>query len=99
VPGAPAKKGLLALSDLSHDVEALDAEAVVRDARNGVALQRPDRWTDGLDTIDAAILEQRQYTEFACSRLEARMDAGFSRLGERFDRLARKLDQFIDLHL
>ena len=62
------------------------------------------------DAVDAAILEQRQYTEFACSRLEARMDAGdarleakmdagFSRLGERFDRLERKIDQFIDLHL
>ena len=51
------------------------------------------------DAVDAAILEQRQYTEFAYSRLEARMDAGFTRVGERFDRLERKLDQFIDLHL
>lgn len=62
------------------------------------------------DAVDEALLEQRQYSEFAFSRLEARMDAGdarleakmdagFTRVGERFDRLERKLDQFIDLHL
>ena len=73
----------------------------------GLKLDRLSGKVDGLsasvdqkfEAVDAAILEQRQYTEFAYSRLEARMDAGFSRLGERFDRLERKLDQFIDLHL
>ena len=44
------------------------------------------------DQIDAAIIEQRQYTEFAYSRLETKMDAGFSRV-------ERKLDQFIDVQL
>lgn len=40
------------------------------------------------DAVDEALLEQRQYTEFAFSRLET----GFARM-------ERKLDQFIDLHL
>jgi septation ring formation regulator EzrA len=44
------------------------------------------------DALDAAIVEQRQYTEFAYSRLEAKMDAGFGRV-------ERKLDQFIDVQL
>jgi hypothetical protein len=47
------------------------------------------------DRVDAAILEQRQYTEFAYSRLEAKMDAGFGRVG----RIERKLDHFIDVQL
>jgi hypothetical protein len=37
------------------------------------------------DAVDVALVEQRQYTEFA-----------FDRLDSRFDRLERKLDQFID---
>lgn len=37
------------------------------------------------DAVDVALIEQRQYTEFA-----------FDRLDGRFDRLERKLDQFID---
>ena len=45
--------------------------------------------------VDAAFVEQRQYTEFAFSRLEAKMDAGFGRVG----RVERKLDQFIDVQL
>jgi outer membrane murein-binding lipoprotein Lpp/tetrahydromethanopterin S-methyltransferase subunit G len=62
------------------------------------------------DAVDAAFLEQRQYTEFGYTKLlakfttlEARMDAGFEgltaevrTLGSSFNRLERKLDQFID---
>jgi len=62
------------------------------------------------DQVDAAIAEQRQYTEFAYDRLNSKMDAGFARIDERFGRidgrfaqmdgrfarLERKLDQFID---
>ena len=47
------------------------------------------------DAVDAALLEQRQYTEFGYARLEAKMDAGFA----RFERVERKLDQFIDVQL
>ena len=46
------------------------------------------------DQVDAAILEQRQYTEFAYSRLEAKMDAWLSRFEGKMDagfgRLGRK---------
>ena len=38
------------------------------------------------DAVDAALIEQRRYTEFV-----------FNRLDGRFDRLERKLDQFIDV--
>jgi len=62
------------------------------------------------DQVDAAIAEQRQYTEFAYDRLNSKMDAGFARIDQRFGRidgrfaqmdgrfarLERKLDQFID---
>ena len=37
------------------------------------------------DAVDVALIEQQQYTEFA-----------FGRHDHRFDRLERKLDQFID---
>jgi hypothetical protein len=61
--------------------------------------------------VDAALIEQRDYTEFGYSRLEAKMDAGYARLDAKMDagysrleakmdngfgRLERKLDQFID---
>jgi len=51
------------------------------------------------DAVDAAFLEQRQYTEFCYSRLEAKMDAGFAKTDAGFGRLERKLDQFIDVQL
>jgi len=62
------------------------------------------------DEIQAALLEQRQYTEFAFDELSAEMRQGFGQvdkrfdqvdkrfgqIDKRFDRLERKLDQFID---
>jgi hypothetical protein len=58
--------------------------------------EKVDRLSQSVDErfteVDAALLEQRQYTEFGFRRLEAKMDAGFSRL-------ERKLDQFIDAQL
>lgn len=41
--------------------------------------------------VDEAFAEQRSYTEFANDRLDKKWDA-------RFQRLERKLDQFIDSH-
>jgi len=46
-----------------------------------------------------AIAEQRAYTEFAYQRLDSKMDAGFDRMDTRFNRLERKIDQIIDLHI
>ncbi len=51
------------------------------------------------DAVDKALVELRHYTEFTYSRLEVKVDNGFARMDARFDRLERKLDQFIDLHL
>ena len=42
--------------------------------------------------VDVAFLEQRQYTEFAFDRLRTEMQDGF-------ERLERKLDQFIDVQM
>jgi hypothetical protein len=41
------------------------------------------------EQIDAALVEQREYTEFAFNRLRTEMH-------DRFGRVERKLDQFID---
>ena len=62
------------------------------------------------DAVDAALVEQRQYTDFAFDRLMDEMKNGFEAvngrligidgrlegIGGRFNRLERKLDQFID---
>ncbi len=55
------------------------------------------------DAVDAAIREQREYTEFAYLRIDKRFDQlqlGFGRLeakvDERLDRFERKLDAVID---
>ena len=51
------------------------------------------------DAVDVALVEQRQYTEFAFDRLDSRfdtVDSRFDTVDSRFDRLERKLDQFID---
>jgi thioredoxin-like negative regulator of GroEL len=48
------------------------------------------------DAVDAALIEQRQYTEFAFDRLASEMRAGFNDIDGRFNRIERKLHQFID---
>ena len=48
------------------------------------------------DALDLALIEQRQYTEFAFDRLDGRFDRSdnrFDKFDSRFDRLERKLDQ------
>jgi hypothetical protein len=46
--------------------------------------------------VDEALTEQRRYTEFAFDKLATGMKAGFDKVDGRFNRLERKLDQFID---
>lgn len=65
--------------------------------------RRFDHVDQRFNQLEAAIVEQRRYTEFAYDQLGTRMDAGFARVDERFDqmdgrfeRLERKLDQFTD---
>jgi hypothetical protein len=88
---------------LTERVQAVETRVQTVELKLDVLSGKVDDLSASVDQrfeqVDAAILEQRQYTEFAFSRLEAKMEAGFNRFGERFDRLERKLDQFIDLHL
>src|SRR3954471_2316642 len=52
--------------------------------------------------VDLALIEQRQYTEFAFDRVETRfntVESRFDTVESRFDRLERKLDQFIDTQM
>jgi septal ring factor EnvC (AmiA/AmiB activator) len=57
--------------------------------------KRFDQIDKRFDGIEAALLEQREYTEFAYGRLDAKFDG----LSTGFARLERKMDQIIDLHL
>jgi hypothetical protein len=50
----------------------------------------------GFEHVDAALLEQREYTEFAYEKLDAKMDAGFSRLDGKMDAGFSRLDQRMD---
>jgi len=65
-----------------------------------------DGWSASVDRrfdeVLAAIVEQREHTEFAFTRLETKIDSGFRRLEKLesgFSRVERKLDQFIDVQL
>jgi len=61
------------------------------------------------NAVDVALIEQRQYTEFAFDRVESRfntlesrfdtVETRFDTVESRFDRLERKLDQFIDTQI
>jgi hypothetical protein len=62
--------------------DAVDARFVAVDAR--------------FDEVTSALVEQRQYTEFAFDRLRGEMLAGFAAMTTNFGRLERKLDQVID---
>ena len=51
--------------------------------------QKVDRWSVSVDQrfeqVDAALVEQRLYTEFVYERLDSKMDAGFARLDAKMD--------------
>jgi chromosome segregation ATPase len=56
--------------------------------------------SERFDAVDAAIREQREYTEFAYARndgrfdrLEAKVDQRFERVDERIERFEAKVDQ------
>jgi hypothetical protein len=50
----------------------------------------------GFQHVDAAMLDQREYTEFAYEKLDAKVDAGFSRLDRKMDAGFSRLDQKVD---
>jgi predicted nucleic acid-binding Zn-ribbon protein len=62
------------------------------------------------DQVDAAMVEQRAYSQFAYETLDSRMstgfatldrktEVGFARVDGRIARLERKIDQIIDLQI
>lgn len=59
----------------------------------GTLIETVDRRFDG---VDALSLDHRQYAEHAFETLRTEMQSGFGRMDQRFNRLERKLDQFID---
>ena len=62
-----------------------------------VRVGRVEEKLDALtQSVDGGFVEQREYTELAFDRLAAEMRTGFGQVDARFNRLERKLDQFID---
>ena len=91
------------IDDLEERVQAVEAKMD----------QVPATIDQRFDAVDAAFVEQRQFTEFAFEKLERNMNARFGEVDARFagleaemrtvssglGRVERKLDQFIDLHV
>ena len=77
------------IDDLSARVQAVEEKV---DKLSASVSQLSESVDQRFASVDAALREQREYTEFCYSRLEAKVDAGFGRL-------ERKLDQFIDVQL
>ena len=80
--------------------ESIDARFDAVDARFDAVDARSDALTTSIDKrfdeVTAALVEQRQYTEFAFDRLRGEMLAGFAAQTTNFERLERKVDQLID---
>jgi hypothetical protein len=80
--------------------DAVDARFDAVDARFDAVDARFDALTasvDGrFDEVTSALVEHRQYTEFAFDRLRREMLAGFGAQTTNFERLERKVDQLID---
>ena len=84
------------IDDLEERVQAVEAKMD----------QVPATIDQRFDAVDAAFVEQRQFTEFAFEKLERSMNAQFAEVraegrtvSSGLARLERKLDQFIDLHV
>ena len=80
--------------------QKLDKLSASVDQRFEAVDRRFDAVDRQFDDVRAALAEQRQYTEFPFDRLGDRLGSemrdGFKGVEGRFNRLERKLDQFID---
>jgi hypothetical protein len=80
--------------------DAVDARFDAVDARFDAVDARSEALTTSIDKrfdeVTSALVEQRQYTEFAFDRLRGEMLAGFAAQTTNFERLERKVDQLID---
>jgi hypothetical protein len=86
----------LGVKELSVKADALSKSVDERfegmDRRFDTVDARLDGMDARIDGLETALVEQRRYTEFAFLQLSEKMDAGY-------ERLERKLDQFIDVQL
>ena len=76
--------------------DGIDARLDGIDARFDGVDARFDTVDARFDDVTSALVEQRQYTEFAFDRLRGEMLTGFAAMTTNFGRLERKLDQVID---
>lgn len=80
--------------------DAVDARLDAVDARLDAVDRRFDALTASMDRrfdeVTSALVEQRQYTEFAFDRISTEMRAGFAGQSTNFERLERKVDQLVD---
>ena len=81
------------LDDLSASVDARFEQV---DRRFEHVNQRFEQVDKRFDEVTAAIIEQREYTEFAFQRVERRMDGLERSTVAGFARLERKLDLILD---
>jgi len=88
------------IDDLTKRVETvetkLDRLSASVDQRFDQVDRRFEEVDRRFDQVDAAIVEQLEYTEFAYSRLEAKMEAGFSRLEGKIAAESSRLDAKMD---
>jgi tetrahydromethanopterin S-methyltransferase subunit G len=95
------------IDDLTTRVEGVETKVDQLSASVDQRFEAVDRRFDAVDRrfdqIEAALIEQRAYTEFAYSRLEAKIDARSDKLEAKMDAgfgcIERKLNQFIDVQL
>lgn len=77
------------IDDLTGRVQTLEKKL---DLLSASVDQKFEQMGRRFDAVDEALLEQRQYTEFAFSSLEARMGAGDARLDAKMDNGFTKMD-------
>ena len=91
-----AQEGRMPIGELSASVErrfdAMDSRFDAMDRRFEAVDRRFEAVDRRFDEVDAAIVERRQYTEFAFGRLQQELVVVKSGLG----RVERKLDRLID---
>ena len=79
--------------------DGVDQRFEAVDQRFDAVDRRFDAVDRRFDALEAAIVEQREYTDFAFTQLDHKIDAGFAQWDDRFSRFERKLDQFIDVQV
>jgi len=84
--GTTMADGIDDLAKRLHTVEGkMDKITTSLDALTGSVAELTQKVTHGFSQVTAALVEQRQYTEFAATQIGEKMDVGFTRVSARFD--------------